>query len=1294
MRMREFARGSTTGTLGLVLPPNRTAELSPSRLAICRRGRRTCPMPAHHCSGWRLGGAGGPPHPNPETGRCESGSGRSWTSGQGLGSERRIMHRRPSAGRVFWVQVVVAGSILAVCEAGEMARIPPGSFVMGSASNTLDALSTEMPQTKVTLTYEFWMGKHEVTQGEYLALMGENPSMVKGNLARPVENISWMEAMMYCAMLNEGTEPPLSSPAQGYIYRLPTEAEWEYACRAGSVSRFSYGDDLDYSQFAANGYCILNSRYVYVGVIMGVPWYTWETSPVGQKPANAWGLFDMHGNVWEFCLDGYIRYPGGSLTDPFPNHNGYRIVRGGSVGQWPKDCRSATRAFVASKTEPNGSDCGFRVVYGPDLSRHVEVTTHRVGEEALVWTPDDDIDDPLAVKSDPALLREQLDLGQGVVADGVTPVLFRLVAPKLTATTSYRIVSYALLGFGIDFEPQLWVLTTNGFEKGSSVTMSADVREAFVYLEGIDREEMLESWPEGELSFELVAPDEVTEATVKVRVRKPPVVLVHGLGAKRDEFTDYFLDFFRIYRPEDFIHRTEYGVNNGDPLPNRTGSLWECAEMLSAALEREVEAPDSPLRSEWAFTRYDIVGHSQGGVILRLLCQNEIFYQPIEWQSFRRAANQYRGRFDRVITIGSPHNGSMGQFYMDTMLKSGWFIVDTAAPWIVYGPGNEKFDPSGWEIRTLADGFYTPDPKARFHCIATLIGEGKPPTPDIPVYDGSGLSRTLNATPVDTLRAWHSAVWRGVGTPDPPIRRGHFIFPEGSDGVVDFRSQLGGCVGNVSELTPTSGFPNTAHLSKLPSRLRFGGADRPVWDFWGLNLYGIEPHASQVDSADVAQAIAGLLNGTRTNVFGPFLNPALLTENQLEVIRGALLAEVTLFRGIEVIIPLPFGVPPPAGAGGGGESLSFGLVSPEDEPILEPVTWLAVLYGTNGIDYGGIPVTVHSNDSRRVTLAIPSDLTGDVALRAQYVNARGESVYVRPKRVYSTDGAAVPATLMLDRTNLTLRAGQRYAFSLLAESDPASPRVIFRDAEDGLTFSTTDPDVVTVRGLGEVEAMAPGVATVTAALGGAQAEAVMVVTPANDEMFLPLPLESQAIRASNVNASKETGEPDHAGVLGGSSVWFSWLASAGGPVDIEISEAGFDTVLAVYRRASGGMLEPVASAVAESGSTGNWTTFDAEEGSTYLVAVDGKEGAQGTFFIRAVTETQLTLRITGFDLDPPRLHLEVNSRLGKTYVFEPSDTIAPSAWKPAPSLAGTGGPLRLTAYIALWKPCFFRVREE
>jgi len=241
--------------------------------------------------------------------------------------------------------------------------IQGGTFTMGSPPNEPDRRDNEI-QHQVTVG-SFYMGKYEVTQKEYREIIGTNPSNFKGDNL-PVEMVSWYDAIEYCNKRSqkEGLTPaytinkrqadPNNKNRRDNVewavtwnknangYRLPTEAEWEYACRAGTTSAYNTGANIsdDTGWYNAN---------------------TGSTRPVGQKPANAWGLYDMHGNVWEWCWDWKGVSTSGARTDPVgPASGSYRVLRGGAWFYPAMFARSAHRGD--GNPNDRGRSFGFRLV--------------------------------------------------------------------------------------------------------------------------------------------------------------------------------------------------------------------------------------------------------------------------------------------------------------------------------------------------------------------------------------------------------------------------------------------------------------------------------------------------------------------------------------------------------------------------------------------------------------------------------------------------------------------------------------------------------------------------------------------------------------------------------------------------------------------------------------------------------------------------------------------------------------------------------------------------------------------
>ena len=225
----------------------------------------------------------------------------------------------------------------------EMVEIPAGTFYMGSPENEAKRLDSESPQHQVNVP-SFFIGKYPLTQAQYQAIMGNNPAHFKGN-NRPVECVSWNDAVNFCQKLSQKT---------GKNYKLPSEAQWEYACRAGTTTPFYFGESITPDLVNYDG------NYAYAAAPKGK--YREQTTDVGTFPPNAFGLYDMHGNVWEWCEDdwqeNYVNAPiSGSALISLSKH---KLLRGGSWGNNPEYCRSACR--LNDLLVLNNHYVGFRVV--------------------------------------------------------------------------------------------------------------------------------------------------------------------------------------------------------------------------------------------------------------------------------------------------------------------------------------------------------------------------------------------------------------------------------------------------------------------------------------------------------------------------------------------------------------------------------------------------------------------------------------------------------------------------------------------------------------------------------------------------------------------------------------------------------------------------------------------------------------------------------------------------------------------------------------------------------------------
>ncbi len=237
--------------------------------------------------------------------------------------------------------------VLNVGQARQVFRwVAASRFLMGSPPDAADRGSTELLH-EVTLSHGFWLAETTCTQAFWQAVWPVNPSHFQDHPQNPVENVSWHDAQGFIAELNRRLP--------GLAARLPSEAEWECACRAGTTTPFSFGDQIDPEQVNYHG------GYPCAGGEKGL--YRQRTVPVASLPPNAWGFYEMHGNVWEWCGDWYADYPSTPQLDPRgPTFGKMRVLRGGTWSDPARYARSANRSRIEPAYRPRSS--GFRLALG------------------------------------------------------------------------------------------------------------------------------------------------------------------------------------------------------------------------------------------------------------------------------------------------------------------------------------------------------------------------------------------------------------------------------------------------------------------------------------------------------------------------------------------------------------------------------------------------------------------------------------------------------------------------------------------------------------------------------------------------------------------------------------------------------------------------------------------------------------------------------------------------------------------------------------------------------------------
>lgn len=770
-------------------------------------------------------------------------------------------------------------------------------------------------------------------------------------------------------------------------------------------------------------------------------------------------------------------YSAGNMYDLntlIPANSGWVLIDGLSINDVGQITgvgvhNGATRAFLAS----------------PGDLTTLSISMSRCNASAYGNLDSPDIDAALVPLADPNVLTSQPLVTKGLVADGVTPLLFKITlagGSDEDKSATYNVQFDSATGGSVSggIAAHLWLLKNGAWVKSSSFTFG-DSTTAYAYIAAIKSEEvLLNQATELQITMHVTSATKanVTQSQV-FTIRKPPVVLVHGYNSNRCAWSDEFLGVLKASLPDDFVVPIDYGGSDSIDYvcPGIPLAITEPLPYLAFALDQvvisQIEDRSTGLFSGWAITRYDVVGHSQGGVLLRMLCQNfsaptQGFAAPFARTRAISPATGNRGRFRRVITIGSPQNGATLLRYASQLMLRHPHLARYIPPSLTQLL-QPKFDPYMGQIPFIntSGGI---DNRIKFNCVRTLIGQS-----------------TL-------VKPW---AYKGLGLesipPGESSTREKILLPQGSDGIVDFASQGAG----ASAKTDFLDF-NISHASA------------PV------DVFDVGEDQTQTRDPSLASKVEGLLNTSAT--FGSFTLPGpVLVPDQsvVDLLAGSLEVEDV----IESLSGSNKSRHRAASKPDGSIVFSVSVTPKADDPPAESVSWYAESRNVNGITDAGITTTPDPNDSTKATVSVDDSVAGDVVAYASYISQKGSLVLGQPLLVISRPPSSTPSGIDLGQSSFALTVGDVMPVFLYADYPDGRRMPQFVGADETVTYQSSNSSVVEVDSSRDsLIANAAGTATVTVSFNGFTTQASVTVNPTTPppSNLLNISTRMQVLNGDNV----------------------------------------------------------------------------------------------------------------------------------------------------------------------------------
>jgi pimeloyl-ACP methyl ester carboxylesterase len=683
-----------------------------------------------------------------------------------------------------------------------------------------------------------------------------------------------------------------------------------------------------------------------------------------------------------------------------------------------------------------------------------------------------DPDAPLRFSADETALDDAPEFaGRGLIADGVTPVLFRLeIAPEkldefegeTTLSFEATVISGEISGTPI--QDRLELLKDGEWITNGEVTVSKTKPVAYGALKAILADELQFADNQVEVTVRIDVRDEdgLVLGRIQLAIRRPPIALIHGYNTNGDWGGEFIKELANA-RTAPFVRIARYGQEETTSLVSdnqaSVNTLWPLRNLAPLA-ERAFNETLSDLRQQWLFIRHDVVAHSQGGLLTRMLCaKTGNNHVPLP---FRNEENFFRGRFHRVITIGSPHNGTRLLRYLLTLNQNN---ENSLPSWVGYGmveseTAQEKFDPWGEQIRELNDpspnAMWAPDPAAKFHLVRTVILGGASHTTEF----------------------WDCPAFWALGINSPAA--GQIVVNQGSDGVVDFASMF----------AMPSGGPAPAYGYDVPADNRISHAFFEVHAQNFGEIFGAT--SGQVLSPIVARHVIGALDQdpdvpAAERVFSSFQLPPLLDDATRDAIDALARSYDSDPREADLVRRSPLSVKLPGfSPAGSAQAINLRWTPPADMAPTGRVLWVATLFGPNGVTGKGVEVLPPGADIRDVTVRVNAvGLYGDVILEGMYVSTNGTRVNLKPYLVTTlaagntttTNFQVVPRdqTRHPIGTEIPVQAWSTWSTGKIAR------RYI---TPQNFTASSSAPHIVDVSDPLSWQAKAVGEATITAVFDG------------------------------------------------------------------------------------------------------------------------------------------------------------------------------------------------------------------